>query len=324
MGSETVSRLDVAFSSSGDECRGWLFMPQNERPPLVILGHGLGGTREYGLEPFARRFAEAGMAALVFTYRHFGDSQGQPRQLLDIERQLGDWAAALVYSRGLDTIDRDRIALWGTSFGGGHVIEVAARDGGVAAVVSQCPFTDGLASLRAANPRSVTRALVPALRDEFARVRNRPPVTVPLVGPPGSGALMTSPDSPAGYRSLIPSGTRFEDRVAARIVNRIGLYRPGRSARKVTSPILFCICEADAVAPPEAALRYAATAPRGEVRRYPIGHFDIYLGQAFEDAVGDQTEFLRRHLGLAPGATAGTTNHAEKTTRTDTNRGDHA
>src|SRR5947209_12920561 len=135
MSSRTSTRLDVVFPSSGDECRAWLFMPDAERPPLVILGHGLGATREYGLEPYAQRFAAAGIAALVFTYRHFGDSGGQPRQLLDIERQLGDWAAAIAYARTLEEIHSRRIALWGTSFAGGHVIEAAARDGSVAAVV---------------------------------------------------------------------------------------------------------------------------------------------------------------------------------------------
>jgi fermentation-respiration switch protein FrsA (DUF1100 family) len=299
MTSGTHTRLDVAFPSSGDECRGWLYMPDAERPPLVVLGHGLGGTREYGLEPYAERFADAGIAALAFTYRHFGDSGGQPRQLLDIERQLGDWAAALAYGRTLDGIDRDRIALWGTSFGGGHVIEVAARDGAVAAVVSQCPFTDGLAATRAASPRSLARAVVPAIRDELANLRNKPPVLVPLVGPCGSAALMTSPDSEPGYRALIPPGAHFENGVSARFINRVGLYRPGRSARKLTVPILFCICDNDAVAPPDTAARYAASAPRGEVRRYPVGHFDIYLGEPFEDAVSDQTEFLARHLEIA-------------------------
>src|SRR5437764_11541948 len=274
-------------------------MPDAERPPLVILGHGLGAIREYGLEPYAQRFADAGIAALVFTYRHFGDSGGQPRQLLDIERQLGDWSAALAYARTLEEIDPTRIALWGTSFGGGHVLAAAARDGGVAAVVSQCPFTDGLAATRAASPRSLIRALRPALRDELARIRHKPPVLVPLVGPPGSTALMTSPDSEAGYRALIPPGVDFENGVAARFINRVGLHRPGRSARKVTSPILFCICDTDAVAPAETALRYAATAPRGEVKRYPVGHFDIYLGEPFEHAVADQTEFLVRHLEVA-------------------------
>jgi uncharacterized protein len=295
----TRTRLDVAFPSSGDDCRGWLFMPDTERPPLVILGHGLGGTREYGLEPYAQRFADAGIAALVFTYRHFGDSGGQPRQLLDIERQLGDWAAALAYARSLDGIDSNRIALWGTSFGGGHVLVAAARDGNVAAVVSQCPFTDGVAATRAAHPRSLLRAIVPAVRDQLAGLRGKPPVLVPLVGPPGSAALMTSPDSEPGYRALIAPGVDFENGVAARFLLHVGLHRPGRSARKVTAPILFCICDDDAVAPPGVALRYAATAPRGEVKRYPIGHFDIYRGEPFEDAVRDQTEFLVRHLGVA-------------------------
>jgi dienelactone hydrolase len=299
MTSGTRTRLDVAFSSAGDECRGWLFTPDAERPPLVILGHGLGATRELGLEPYARRFADAGIAALAFTYRHFGDSGGQPRQLLDIEHQLADWAAALAYARSLDEIDPERIALWGTSFGGGHVIEAAARDGAVAAVVSQCPFSDGLAATRAASPRSLVRALVPALRDELARIRNKPPVLVPLVGPPGSTALMTSPDSEAGYHALIPPDVDFQGGVSARFINRVGLYRPGRSARKVTAPILFCICDQDAVAPAETALRYAATAPRSEVRRYPVGHFDIYLGEPFKHAVADQTEFLVRHLEAA-------------------------
>src|SRR3954447_22799580 len=293
-------RLDVAFPSAGDECRGWLLMPDAEDPPLVILGHGLGATREYGLEPYAERFADAAIAALAFTYRHFGDSGGRPRQLLDIERQLGDWAAALAYARSLDGIDHDRIALWGTSFAGGHVIEAAARDRrGVAAVVSQCPFTDGLAATRAASPRSLARAVVPALRDELARLRRKPPVLVPLVGPHGSPALMTSPDSEPGYRALVPPGVPFENGVSARFLTHVGLYRPGRSARKVNAPILFCICDTDAVAPAETALRYAATAPRGEVKHYPVGHFDIYLGEPFEHAVADQTAFLVRELEVA-------------------------
>ena len=296
MTSATYVQHDVAFPSGTDQCRAWLFTPDAERPPLVILGHGLGGTREAGLAPYARRFAEAGIAALVFTYRHFGDSDGEPRQLLDIKRQLGDWDAALAYGRSLDGIDGDRVALWGTSFGGGHVIETAARDGGVAAVVSQCPFTDGLAAIRAAGLRNLARAVAPALRDELTRLRRKPPVLVPLVGPPGSTALMTSPDSEAGYRALIPAGVDFEDKVSARFLNRVGLYRPGRSARKVRCPILFCLCDEDALAPAETAARYAAQAPLGEVQRYPIGHFDIYRGDPFERAVRDQTDFLVRHL----------------------------
>lgn len=293
-----VPREDVAFSSGGVQCRGWLYRPAGERPPLVVMGHGLGAVREMGLAPYAERFVEAGIAALPFTYRHFGDSDGEPRQLLDIARQLEDWAAALSYARSLDRIDSGRIAIWGSSFAGGHVIEVAARDGQVAAVVSQCPFTDGIASLRVTSPRSAARGAELAIRDEFAARLGRPAVMVALTGPPGSAALMAAPDSEPGYRALIPPELDFNDKVAARIINRLGFYRPGRSASKVKCPILFCICDTDTIAPADAAIGYAAQAPRSEVKRYPIGHFDIYKGEWFERAVADQTEFLSRTLGV--------------------------
>ena len=61
-------------------------------------------------------------------------------------------------------------------------------------------------------------------------------------------------------------------------------------------PILFCICDRDSVTPPEETLAYARTAPKGEIKRYDAGHFDIYLGAPFEAVVADQTDFLTRHL----------------------------
>jgi fermentation-respiration switch protein FrsA (DUF1100 family) len=263
---------------------------------LVVMGHGLGAVREMGLAEYAERFAAAGIAALVFTYRHFGDSGGQPRQLLDIGRQLEDWAAALAYARSLEGVDRERVAIWGSSFAGGHVIEVAARDQGVAAVVSQCPFTDGIASLRAMDPRTAAKASALATADELSRFLRRGPVSISLTGKPGSAALMAAPDSEPGYRALIPADFDFDDRVAARIAARLPLYRPGRRAAEVTAPILFCVCDNDTIAPADAALRYAAQAPNAEVKRYPTGHFDIYKGEWFERAVADQTSYLAAHL----------------------------
>ena len=66
-----------------------------------------------------QRFGAAGYACLVFDYCHFDDSDGQPRQLLDINRQLEDWAAAIAYVRALDTVDTKRVIPWGSSFSGG-------------------------------------------------------------------------------------------------------------------------------------------------------------------------------------------------------------
>ena len=80
-------------------------------------------------------------------------------------------------------------------------------------------------------------------------------------------------------------------------------YRPGREAKKINFPILFCVSNTDTVTPPSQTLRYARTAPRGEIKRYDAGHFDFYIGEAFESLVHDQVEFLTRHLH--PAQTAG-------------------
>ena len=288
-------RTDVRFASGEADCAAWLYRPAAAPAPLVILGHGLGAVREMRLDAFAERFCAAGFAALVFTYRHFGDSGGEPRQLLDISSQLDDWAAALRYARSLDDVRTDRIALWGSSFGGGHVLEAGARDGGVAAVVSQCPFTDGLASLRATGPRAAARIAVRALRDDLAHLAGRGPIRIPTAGPPGSTALMTAPDAVAGVEALT-RGLDVDSTVAARVGSRIGPYRPGRALKRLRAPALLCVCDHDSVAPAKAALRHAARGNDVEVRRYSIGHFEIYFGEPFERAVADQTEFLKRHL----------------------------
>ena len=108
---------------------------------------------------------QAGIAAFAFTYRHFGDCGGQPRQLLSIKRQLADWDAAIAHVKGRADVDGTRVAVWGSSFGGGHAITVASRHPELRAAVSQCPFTDGLASARALGPVGTMRLLPTVARD---------------------------------------------------------------------------------------------------------------------------------------------------------------
>lgn len=300
MSSHTVTRHDITFASNGDTCSAWLFLPDGvDNPPLVILGHGLGATKEMGLDAFAQRFAQAGIAAMAFTYRHFGDSTGQPRQLLSIKRQLADWDAAVAHAKTRTDIDVTRIAVWGTSFGGGHAIIVASRHPELRAAISQCPFTDGIASARALGPAGTLRLLPVVAQDILAGALRKDPVLVKLAGSPGERALMTAPDALPGYLALVPEGVTFINEVAARVAPTITRHRPGKAAKNVTMPILFCVPDHDSVTPPEETVAYAKTAPKAEIRRYDAGHFDIYLGAPFEAVVADQTDFLLRHLKKA-------------------------
>jgi uncharacterized protein len=298
---------EVEFQSAGTRCggvhlagEGEAFLDEDGLRPCVVLAHGFGGTVDSGLLPYAERFSQAGIDALAFDYRHFGASDGQPRQLLDIDRQLADWSAAIAFARSRADVDATRIVLWGTSFGGGHVIVTAARQSGIAAVIAQCPFTDGIASLLAMNPQTSLKVTMRAIADTVAGLLGKAPVMLPLAGPPKSAALMTAPDAVPGYLALIPDGAPHRNEVAARVGLRIPFRRPGRFAAQVHCPMLFGVCETDSVAPAKATLRHARTAPRGVVRLYPEGHFDIYVDEAFERVVADQIAFLHHHVPIAP------------------------
>lgn len=294
-----VDRDDVEFVSGDSYCAAWVYRPDGAGPPpIVVMAHGLGGVREMRLDAYAERFAAAGYACLVFDYRHFGASGGQPRQLLAIGRQLEDWAAAIAFARTLAGVDTGRIVLWGSSFGGGHALVAAARDARVAAVIAQCPFTDGLASA-AVTPLRTTATIAPlAVRDVIAAVRGREPVLVPLAAEHRGTALMASDDALEGFRALQPPGSDFRNEVAARFALNILRYFPGRIARTITCPVFFAVCDPDTVAPAKATLRHARRLSDAEVTRYPYGHFAIYVGEAFETVVADQIDFLRRRVPL--------------------------
>lgn len=291
-------REDVTFVSDGVRCAAWLYRPHgaNGQVPVIVMAHGLGGVREMRLDAFAERFVAAGYACLVFDYRHFGASEGEPRQLLSIRHQRHDWTAAVAFARTLPGLDPDRVILWGTSFSGGHVLAVASRDPRIAAVVSQCPFTDGIASSLAVPPLTSLRLTLIALLDLVGSWFGRRPRYVPLAGRPGDVALMTAPDVMDGFTRLLPDGPAPREDAAARIAMGIAFDRPGRRARSVQAPTYVVVCTHDTVAPPGATRRHAARLPRGEVVERDTGHFDIYVGEEFERTVADELDFLARHV----------------------------
>lgn len=286
------TRRDLTFRSRGVDCAAWLYEPDSaDAGPLIVMAHGLGAIKDMGLDAFAQRFTDAGYRCLVFDYRHFGASGGRPRQLLDIGRQRQDWHAALDFGATLPGVTQT--VAWGTSFSGGHVTKVAAQREDIAAVVAQCPFTDGFASLRATPPLTLLRLTLAGMLDLLLSLLGRAPHLVPTAGKPGDLALMTAEDVVPGYLGLVPEDVAFTNAVAARFALTVGLDRPGTAARRLSSPALFCLCRNDSVAPVEASRKLLSKAPRGRIVEYDVGHFDIYVEPAFERVVADQLAFLR-------------------------------
>jgi dienelactone hydrolase len=295
-----VQRHDVTFESAGEQLAGWLYEPPGAGPhPILVMAHGFSCVRGQRLDAYADRFAAAGIGVLLFDYRYFGDSGGQPRQLLDIKAQLADWRRAVDYALGVAWADPTRLALFGSSFSGGHVVAIAAEDPRVAAVVSQAPFHDGIATVRTLGARNTARLGFHALIDLVGAAAGRGPHYIPAVAEPGGLAVMATHDAQDGFALITPTDSTWVNQVAARIGLHVGLYRPGRLAAKLDCPTLWCVADEDSLCPADTTVKLAQAAPRGEIRRYPTGHFSVYVGEVWEQVIGDQLDFLRRHL-LAP------------------------
>jgi len=297
---------EQTFLSGGTTCAARVYRPAShpstadDTRPVIVMGHGFGGVRALRLYAYAERFVASGYLVVVFDYRGFGESEGSPRQLLDVCMQLQDWRAALSFARGLPGADTERLIAWGTSFGGGHVITLAGQGERLAAVVAQVPHVSGPAAVRATGLVPVLRLVPPAVRDQVAALLRRPPVYVDAVGAPGTTAVMTTPDAAPGLARQIEASGRAEDDypsyVAARIALKIGFYSPTRHAGHVGCPALVQIAAHDAVTPRRVAERAAAKMSQSTVHVYDCGHFDPYVEPQFEPVVSDQLAFLRAQV----------------------------
>lgn len=294
-----MPRKEASFPVDGDVCRAWVYEPAPDTPrpwPAIVMAHGLGGTRDASLAPYAERFAAAGFSVVLFDYRHLGASEGEPRQLICPRRQLEDWRSAIAFARRLPDVDAHRIGLWGTSLSGGHVIAVAAHDENIAAVAAQCPMLDGAASARLAMRRGgligSLRMAGAALLDVVRAAFGASPYYIPLAARDGELAVMASDTAYAGCLSIVPSNWR--NAVAARILLKMPMYRPVREAKRVKCPTLLIACAQDSIVSAKACARGAeCIGDKARLVVLPIDHFDVYHGQWFAHAGAEQVAFFQ-------------------------------
>ena len=202
----SAERQKVHFVSGDTTCAAWHYPGTNGA--CVIMAGGLAVTKEPGTDRFAKRFHEAGFTVLAFDYRHFGESGGEPRQVARIGEQQADLQAAIDFARTLSGVDRSRLAIWGFSAAGGHVLPVAARNPDLAAAIAQAPLADGPAAapnaMRHQTSIASLRFTGRAVLDALGGLVGREPLLVPLAGEPGTVTSLTTPDSLNGAQALNP------------------------------------------------------------------------------------------------------------------------
>ncbi|GEM32230.1 alpha/beta hydrolase [Nocardia neocaledoniensis NBRC 108232] len=286
----------VTFDVAGTRCAGRLWVPAGAGPvPCVVLCHGFSGTMDR-LFDYAERFAAAGFAALVFDYRGFGASAGEPRQVPTIAGQLDDLRGAIAFARAHPQVDSERVVLWGNSLGGAHAVTVAADDPRISAVVAQIPF-NGFPKKVAGRSTADTLRLLAAIVDDAARgALGLRPRYIPMVGAPGTTAVTTTHEAEQHIRTLTGDGeTSWRNTVAPRaLLTMMTRYRPAESAARLRCPLLVCAAADDHETPVATSRELAERAPDGELRVYPGTHFSFYTDQSLrERVVAEQIEFAR-------------------------------
>lgn len=297
-------KRDVTFPSAGAECAAWYFTPETEGPfPAVAMAHGIGAVKEMYVQPYARAFAGAGIAVLLFDYRYWGASGGAPRGQVIPNEQIEDYRSALTWLSLQDRIDETRLGVWGTSFSGGTVLHLGAYDIRVKAVVSQVGAVDIYAAARAGMGRERFDATRMATAAERKRLlAGEVPTYIANAAPPGGPPAFIVDAATANWletaKSTVAPNLRNEITLAS--LEQVLQHSPALSIDRIApTPLLMLLAEDDQVVPSDHIRDTFARA--GDPKRLvalPGGHYDVYEpGPARDIAVREAVSWFSVHLG---------------------------
>lgn len=298
MHSYTVEPLYV---KSGQEViAADFYLPKTERKPAVILmAHGLAGIRQFKLVAYAKRFATAGYAVVLFDYRYWGGSTGRPRELVSIQAQLEDWRTMMAHVATRKSIDARRMILWGTALSGGYVLDLAAEQHGLQAVIAQVPFVDGAETAKRYPLTLLPKALKQSSQDYMGAKVGLAPRKL-AVANPNMPSYFPTAEVYYGYQSLLNADYYWSGEIPAREFFKLLRYRPIQNVRQINIPVLLIAAKHDSLISIESS-REAATniAPFVDYHEWDMKHFDVYHDDWFEKSVNTQLEFLHQHIGVS-------------------------
>ncbi|MCO3190311.1 alpha/beta hydrolase [Pseudomonas aeruginosa] len=277
-----MQRLNVEFRSEGVALRGWLYLPEaRAERPAIVMTHGFSGVKEQYLDRYAEVFAAAGFVVLLYDHPNFGDSDGEPRQEIDPVMQRRGYRDAITWLGAQARVDARRIGIWGTSYSGGHVLEVAALDRRVKCVVAQVPTVSGHASaLRRTRAEQLPALLASFDADRQRRFEDLPPALLP--------AVAAGPAEPPNWCN----------RVTLRSAELARENEPGiHMARISPTPLLMIVADRDLLTPTDLCLEaYQRALPPKRLLMLAGGHFTPYI-EHFDATSQAAADWFVRHLG---------------------------
>lgn len=291
-------REDASFMSGNDKISAWYYNPDAKEPrSCIIMSNGFNGTKDGLLENYALEFIKQGHSVLTYDYRTYGESGGTPKQLLSVTMQHEDLKAAINFVR--ETKKIESIILWGTSAGAPYGLVVASQDPHIKGVICQCGAYDHKADSQKAMKENglwfYLRLLPHGIKDKWRGRFGLSRHMIPAYGRKGSKTFLAGDSIFEGVQKLTKDSKNFKNEVCAAF-----MFQPHgpdviKASKGVKCPVLVLVCENDEIISPESHLKLKATlGKRLEVVTFPIGHFDIYQGDWFKQAVTNQIEFINK------------------------------
>lgn len=289
----------VHFYSEGARLAGRLYVPDgagsDQKRAGIVLCHGFTGIKELLLPQYAEAFAGAGMLALTFDYRGFGESEGRRGRLLWHD-QADDIRNAVTYLSAREEVDEMRLGLWGTSYGGALAPYAFALDDRVGACVGQLGFSDGYTAVASRMPPEQIEAFREMIeQDRRQRVLHNDPMYGDAM------ALAGDPEMVEFFEEASKTLPQLRDReIMLQFIEAHMEFSPiSVIHKKGDRPLLLIAAELDVVCPVEnyRELYDKASEPKKWVVFENTRHFELYSGEPALRSAAEAAKFFSEHLG---------------------------
>ncbi len=296
-------RRNIEFNADGVKLKGWFYKPDKGKGPFptIVMAHGFSGVKEMSLDNFAAAFAKVGLASLVYDNRNLGESGGRPRGEIDPSAQRRDYRTAITYAQTLRDVDKNRIGIWGTSYTGGTVCQVAALDRRVKAVVSQVPFMVGHKNIQQFLPIGGWVPFQQMLdEDRLRRVQGKPSKILKICSlDPNDPVAFPGDETYKFIHQYVDKDPKctWRNQVSIKTLELMFEYDVTSFMERISpTPLLMIVAEYDTTTPTDIALECFAKVP-GPKQLHVIksGHYAAYV-EKFEETSAAACEFFKANL----------------------------
>jgi fermentation-respiration switch protein FrsA (DUF1100 family) len=285
---------------------GTVYLPEGFTGPVpaIIVSGGMADSAER-LEPTAEAFARQGFGVLLYEHRNHGPSGGEPRLEVDPVAQGRDMKMAITFAQTVKDFDPNRIGLWGSSFGGGNALDVAAYDKRIKAVVSQVPWISGYEIVIRTGGQPLMEAFQQIIEGEWRKVLAGEASPTVALGrtkdDPSTEFSLFRDDEAMNYFNNGPMGNpaSWVNGITLRSLAYLLEYDISAHAKRISpTPLMMILASNDATMHVEPAFQFyqSALEPK-ELVTIACRHYEVYLPEGkFIQATEAAVRWFKTHL----------------------------